>query len=156
MVRVPADHQHTFHTLQPGTQRTPGLVQPNVKVWGYRVRPGGALLPGPLDSVWRENTGMILWSKQTREVTTKAQLRDRAKGTLGRSQEKEEENPGLWECEELLIKWSVKKDPVTSLSLPSPIHRGRFRCNDPIEPLPVPSMLGPPCVCTLGTLALSS
>lgn len=89
MVRVPADHQHTFHTLQPGTQRTPGLVQPNVKVWGYRVRPGGALLPGPLDSVWRENTGMILWSKQTGEVTTKAQLRDRAKGTLGRSQEKE-------------------------------------------------------------------
>lgn len=47
---------------------------------------------------------MILWSKQTGEFTTKAWLRDRAKGTLGRSQEKEEENPGLWECEELLAE----------------------------------------------------
>ena len=156
MVRVPADHQHTLHTLQPGTQRTPGLVQSNMKVYGYRVRPGGALLPGPLNSVWRENIGMILWSKQTGEVTTKAQLKDRAKGTLGRSQEKEEENPGLWECEELLIKWSAEKDPVTSLNLPSPIHQGCFRSNDAIEQLPVPSVLGPPCVCTQGTLVMSS
>lgn len=40
---------------------------------------------------------MILWSKQIGEVTAKAGLKDRAKGTLGWSQEKEKENPGLWE-----------------------------------------------------------
>lgn len=61
------------------------------------MRPGGTLLPGPLNSVWRENNGMILWSKQIGEVTAKAELRDRAKGTLGWSEEKEKENPGLWE-----------------------------------------------------------
>lgn len=54
---------------------------------------------------------MILWSKHTGDVTNKAQLRDRVKGTVGRSQEKEEKIPGLWECELLLIKWSVGKEP---------------------------------------------
>lgn len=76
---------------------------------------------------------MILWSKQIAEVTAKAGLRDRAKGTLGWSQEKEKENPGLWEYGKLLIKWSVGWDSAMSPGPPSPIHWGCFGYNDPIE-----------------------
>lgn len=34
MVRVPAAHQHKLHTLQPGTQRTLGLAQSNMRCGG--------------------------------------------------------------------------------------------------------------------------
>lgn len=91
---------------------------------------------------------MILWSQQTGEVTVKAGLRDRAKGTLGGSQEEEEENPGLWECEELLIKWSVRQELVTSLCLSAPATQAVSCAMTRSNGSPVPSMLGPPCVVT--------
>lgn len=91
----------------------------------------------PCSLVWRENTGMILWSKQTGEATAKAGLRNRAKRTLGCSQ-KEEETLGLWGCEEppirrLQVSGQLDRRLSHARASPGPFTGGCFRHHDPVR-----------------------